>query len=83
VPITNGWKLERYQLDIGAEELLQTPFGVLRALPVKQVREAGQESIELWLATEYRLLPVRIRFYDREGEPSGEQSVSDIRVSDD
>jgi len=83
VPITNGWKLERYQLDVGAEELLQTPFGVLRALPIKQVREAGQESIELWLATEYRLLPVRIRFFDREGEPAGEQSVSDIRVSED
>ena len=83
VPITNGWKLERYQLDIGPEELLQTPFGTLRALPVKQVRRAGQESIELWLATEYRLLPVKIQFFDRQGERSGEQLVSDIRVSDD
>ena len=42
-----------------------------------------QESIELWLAAEYRWLPVRIRFFDREGEPSGEQLVSDIRVSAD
>lgn len=83
VPITNGWKLERYVLDVGSEEFLQTPFGTLRALPVKQVRRAGEESIELWLATEYRLLPVKIRFFDRQGEPSGEQSVSDIRVSDD
>lgn len=83
VPITNGWKLERYELDVGAEEFLETPFGTLRALPVKQVRRAGQESIELWLATEYRLLPVKIRFFDRRGEPSGEQLVSDIRVSDD
>ncbi len=83
VPITNGWKLERYQLDIGAEELLETPFGTLRALPVKQVRRPGQESIELWLATEYRLLPVKIQFFDRQGDRSGEQLVSDIRVSDD
>ena len=83
LPITNGWKLERYELEIGGEEELQTPFGMLRAVPVKQVRRPDQESIELWLAAEYRWLPVRIRFFDREGEPSGEQLVSDIRVSAD
>lgn len=81
--VTNGSKLERYELDVGAEEFLQTPLGVLRALPVKQVRRPGQESIELWLASEHRLLPVRIRFFDRQGSPSGEQVVSQIRVSDD
>jgi len=83
LPITNGWKLERYELEIGGEEELQTPFGTLRAVPVKQVRRPGRESIELWLAAEYRWLPVRIRFFDREGEPSGEQLVSEIRVSQD
>lgn len=83
LPITNGWKLERYELEIGGEEQLQTPFGTLRAVPVRQVRRQGRESIELWLAAEYRWLPVRIRFFDREGEPSGEQLVSDIRVSAD
>jgi hypothetical protein len=83
LPITNGWKLERYELEVGAEEFLQTPFGALRAVPVKQVRRPGQESIELWLAPAYRWLPVRIRFFDRQGEPSGEQLVSEIRVSDD
>jgi len=83
LPITNGWKLERYELEIGGEEQLQTPFGTLRAVPVRQVRRPGQESIELWLAAEYRWLPVRIRFFDREGEPSGEQLVRDIRVSAD
>ncbi len=83
LPITNGWKLERYALEIGIEEMLETPFGALRAVPVKQVRSAGQETIELWLAPAYRWLPVRIRFFNREGEPSGEQLVSEIRVSED
>jgi hypothetical protein len=82
LPITNGWKLERYELDIGKEEQLETPFGTLRVVSVKQAREPGQESIELWLAPDYRWLPVRIRFFNREGEPSGEQLVSEIRVSD-
>lgn len=83
VPITNGWKLERYELEIGIEEPLETPFGPLRAVPVKQIRRAGQETIELWLAPAYRWLPVRIRFFNREGEPSGEQIVTEIRVSED
>jgi hypothetical protein len=83
LPITNGWKLERYELEIGIEEMLDTPFGALRAVPVKQVRRAGQETIELWLAPAYRWLPVRIRFFNREGEPSGEQLVTEIRVSED
>jgi len=83
LPITNGWKLERYELEIGIEEMLETPFGALRAVPVKQVRRAEQETIELWLAPAYRWLPVRIRFFNRAGEPAGEQLVSEIRVSDD
>ena len=63
--------------------MLETPFGALRAVPVKQVRRAEQETIELWLAPAYRWLPVRIRFFNRAGEPAGEQIVSEIRVSDD
>jgi hypothetical protein len=82
LPITNGWKFERYELEVGIEEMLQTPFGELRAVPVRQLRRANEESIELWLAPAYRWLPVRIRFFDREGQPSGEQLVSDIRVSE-
>lgn len=83
LPITNGWKLEHYRFEVGIEEQLQTPFGALRAVPVKQLRRPGEESIELWLAPDYRWLPVRIRFFDREGEPSGEQLVSEVRVGAD
>jgi len=46
------------------------------------VREPGSESLAVWLATDYRNLPVRIRFYNRDGEAAGEQLVSEIRVSD-
>jgi hypothetical protein len=80
--VTNGARIETYELDALPEETIQTPLGALRALPVKQVRKAGEESLELWLATEYRYLPVRIRFFDREGEPQGEQLVTEIRLSD-
>jgi hypothetical protein len=81
--VTNGSKIDVYELDVLPEEMIETPLGSLRALPLKQRPKPGQEAIELWLATEYRYLPVRLRFFNREGEPQGEQIVTEIRLSDD
>ncbi len=82
LPVTNGSDLEIYELDVLQEENIETPLGMLRALPLRQVRRPGEESIEFWLATDYRYLPVKIRFIGREGEPSGEQIVSEIKISE-
>jgi hypothetical protein len=82
IAITNGTRFENYALDVLAEETLQTPIGNIRTLPVKQVRREGGESLEIWLAADYRYLPVRIRFIGRDGEPSGEQVVTEINISD-
>jgi hypothetical protein len=80
--VTNGSRIEAYDLDVLAEEIIDTPIGALRTLPVKQLRKGRQETIELWLAVEYRYLPVRLRFFNRDGEPQGEQIVTEIRLSD-
>lgn len=82
LPITNGSHFETYEIEVFDEESIETPIGTLKALPVKQIRRAGAESIEIWLAAEYRYLPVKIRYFDREGNPSGEQVVSEIRLSE-
>ncbi len=81
-PFTRGPRLEMASFDVLPHEMIETPLGRLRTVPVVQVREPGSESLAIWLATEYRNLPVRIRFYNRDGETSGEQLVSEIRVSD-
>jgi hypothetical protein len=78
--VTTGSRIEIYELDVLHEELIDTPLGMLRTLPIKQVRKGNEESIELWLALEYRYLPVKLRFLDKQGEPQGEQVVADIRV---
>ena len=82
IAITNGSRFENYALDVLAEEMLDTPMGAIRALPVKQVRREGGESMEVWLAADYRYLPVRIRFIGRDGVPVGEQVVTEINISD-
>lgn len=82
IAITNGTRFENYALDVMAEETLVTPMGNIRTLPVKQVRREGGESMEIWLAADYRYLPVRIRFIGRDGAPTGEQVVTEITISD-
>lgn len=80
--VTNGTKIEVYELDVLPEQTIETPLGALRTLPLRQRPRPGEEAIELWLATEYRYLPVRLRFFNRDGEPQGEQIVTEIRLSD-
>jgi len=83
LPITNGSRFETYEIEVLEEERMETPLGILRVLPVKQLPRPGSESVEIWLAAEYRYLPVKVRFFDRDGQLSGEQVVSGIRVSED
>lgn len=80
--ISNGKKLESYELEIGSEETISTPLGKLRALPLRKLHGKGEEGLEIWLGLEYRLLPVKVRQIDRAGQVAGEMIISDIRVSD-
>jgi len=82
VPITTGTRFEVYEIVVSGEERIETPLGVLRALPIRQVPRPGDESIEIWLAADYHYLPVRIRHFNRSGNFSGEQMVNEIRISE-
>ncbi|MDD4928118.1 MAG: DUF3108 domain-containing protein [Gallionella sp.] len=80
--ISNGRKLERYELEVGSEEYILTRNGKMRALPLRKKHAQGEEGLEIWLGLEYRLLPVKIRQLDKNGEIGGQMVISDIRVSE-
>jgi hypothetical protein len=80
VSVTTGTKFNTYLLEVGPEEVLQLPIGTVRAIPVRQVRKPGEESIAVWLAPEKRYLPVRLVFLDEQGEMSAEQIATRIEV---
>lgn len=82
IRISNGKKLEFYELEIGAKEEIETPLGKLLALPLRKLHARGEEGLDIWLGLEYRLLPVKVRQIDRAGQVAGEMVISDIRVSD-
>lgn len=82
IPFTRGVRIDLADFDVLAQESIDTPLGRLRTIPVVQVRMPNTETLAVWLATDYRNLPVRIRFFNRDGEVSGEQLVNAIKVSD-
>ncbi len=82
IPVTTGKDLDMQEIEILPEEVIDTPMGQLRALPLRQIARAGKSYFNLWLAVRYNYLPVRIRYFDREGNRSGEQVAVEIRVGD-
>jgi hypothetical protein len=78
--LTNGRKLDTYDVEVGRQELVETPMGDLRALHVKQLRKTGDVGIGVWLAVDFAYLPVRLRFTDRTGSIAGEQLVTTIHM---
>ncbi|MBI5918008.1 MAG: DUF3108 domain-containing protein [Nitrosomonadales bacterium] len=80
--VTNGRKLERYQVEIGPEEEIMTPMGKLRTIALRKIHGPGEEGLNIWLALEYRLLPVKVIRINRNGEEDGAMLISEIRLSD-
>jgi len=82
IAITTGKKLEKYELEVGAEEEIITPMGKLRALPLRRLHSQDGDGMEVWLGLEYRLLPIKFRQIKRSGGMVLEVVISDIRVAD-
>lgn len=80
--ISNGKKLEKYELEVGLQEEIVTPLGRLRALHLRKLHAQGEEGLEIWLGLDYRMLPVKFRHIDRSGEVAGEALITGIRVAD-
>jgi len=65
LPVATGRKLEALRFVRVGEENLALAFGTV---PTLHYRAAGETTTEVWLATERRLLPVKIRHIDKKGE---------------
>ncbi len=77
--IATGKNYGRYAYEAVGDEMLATPFGALRAWHVKTPALPGEQAMELWLASDYRNLPLRILYHDRKGEVY-DQNVVDFEV---
>jgi len=68
LPMTNGKKLEPYSFQVVGSEIIDTPLGKLNAWRVVRQREAGDNNaIEVWLARERSLIPVKLLIVESDG----------------
>lgn len=64
MPLATGKKYAGFRVENLGDEEIEIPLGVLRT---RHLRLPGDKSTEVWLAYDYRLLPVKIRHFDNKG----------------
>ena len=82
ISLSNGKNIARYNLTVGNDETIATPMGELRTIALHKVRGTNEDGLIIWLALEYRLLPVKIQYLDKSGAIAANMIITDIRVSD-
>lgn len=82
VSVSNGKKVERYDFEVIPDETIATALGNLLTVRLHKMHGPNEEGLDIWLAREYRLFPVKMRFFERNGDVAGEAVITDIRVSD-
>lgn len=66
ITMTNGKKLGTYDYSFEGEEVIQTKLGELNTIHLLRSSD-DEEKTEIWLATEYQYLPVRILKTEKNG----------------
>ena len=82
VSVSDGKKIESYDFEITPDEKIDTPIGKLLTVRLHKMHGPNEEGLDIWLAMEYRLFPVKMRFFERNGSVAAEAVISDIRVSE-
>ena len=82
VSVSNGKKVERYDIEITPDEEIDTALGKLLTVHLHKMHGPNEEGLDIWLAREYRLFPVKMRHFEKNGEIDAEAIITDIRVSE-
>ncbi len=82
IALSNGRRISPYFIAVGEETVINTTMGALRTIPLRKVQSPNEDGLIIWLALEYRLLPVKIQYLDKSGAVSANMVITDIRVSD-
>lgn len=65
--LTNGRKLGLYTYAFEGEETLELKFANVNTYHIKHAKTDSDEKTELWLAKDYRYVPVKIRKTEKDG----------------
>lgn len=80
INITNGKTLRNYNYRLEGKEIIDSEFGALNAIHLIKASANSEEKTELWLATDYKNLPIKIRKTEKNGSVI-EQVASMIKTN--
>ncbi|HSI27729.1 MAG: DUF3108 domain-containing protein [Methylophilus sp.] len=67
IALTNGRRLNTYQYEFEGEDTLVIADQTIQTVHIAHTRGETDEKIELWLASDYRFVPVKIRKQEKNG----------------
>lgn len=67
INMTNGKTLRNYNYRFEGEEIIYSKLGALNAIHLIKASANSEEKTELWLATDYKNLPIKIRKTEKNG----------------
>ena len=79
VVATNARKIYRYKFRFIAKETLTLPFGKIETIHLKSNADDPTDVYEVWLATAYNHIPVKVKFYA--GKFPLEQTAQSVTVT--
>ena len=80
VHVTDGRGVKQYRYREIGDETLKTPIGALRTRRFEKVRGPDDKrGFEFWLATDRDLLPVKLRYVERNGDVF-DSSITEIKT---
>ena len=65
--LTNGRKFSQYDYAFEGEETLELKFANVKTYHIQHAKTDSDEKTELWLAVDYRYVPVKIRKTEKDG----------------
>jgi hypothetical protein len=78
ITMTNGKRLRTYTYTFEGEETISTKLGELKTIHLLK-GSTDEDKTEIWLATDYQYLPVKIRKTEKDGTVI-EQIVANIQI---
>ncbi|ACT49170.1 DUF3108 domain-containing protein [Methylotenera mobilis] len=80
INITNGKTLRNYNYRFEGEEIIYSKLGALNTIHLIRANANSEEKTELWLATDYKNLPIKIRKTEKNGSVI-EQVISSLNTT--
>jgi hypothetical protein len=77
--MTNGRNVETYHYQLGPDQEIDTPLGKLHVLHLVRQRPNNEPVVEVWLAKDQQLMPVKMRIIERNGSRY-EQLISRLKL---